>query len=365
LESFVSWIVAVAVLVAILWGITRFYLRGEDLRRYDEVKSVHLTDSPIEVPAPSDEHFETIELVRELGVSDVQQPRAARVRLMREKFDALSDGLDLGAEITAVDVAGIAGEWVCAPGVGSDRRLLYLHGGAFALGSAKSHRAVTAKFSRIAGAAVLAVDYRLMPENRRLDGLVDCQSAYRWIVDNGPGGPESVATLFIAGDSAGGNLTLAVIAWARDAGLRPVEAAVALSPATDSTLSSPSIVENMDSDHMLGPGFRPLTRMPRGLVLWVAWIMNRVRPCDPRVSPAHGNLANLPPTLVHASEAEMLLDDARRYVAKAQAAGSPATLATWHHVLHVWHMFEQNLPEAKAAFAHIETFLEEVAPSKL
>ena len=116
---------------------------------------------------------------------------------------------------------------------------------------------------------------------------------------------------------------------------------------------------------MLGPGFRPLTRMPRGLVLWVAWVMNRVRPCDPRISPAHGNLANLPPTLVHASEAEMLLDDARRYVAKAQAAGSPARLATWHHVLHVWHMFEQNLPEAKAAFAHIESFLEEVAPPKL
>ena len=69
-----------------------------------------------------------------------------------------------------------------------------------------------------------------------------------------------------------------------------------------------------------------------------------------------------PPTLIHASEAEMLLDDARRYVHKATEAGSEATLETWHHMLHVWHIFEQRLPEAQEAFAHIERFIELVEP---
>jgi acetyl esterase/lipase len=99
-------------------------------------------------------------------------------------------------------------------------------------------------------------------------------------------------------------------------------------------------------------------------MLWLSWLSYRVRPCDPRLSPVYGDLSNLPPTLVHASEAEMLLDDARRYVNKATAQGSEATLETWHHMLHVWHIFEHRLPEAKEAFEHINKFLELTAPRR-
>ena len=123
--------------------------------------------------------------------------------------------------------------------------------------------------------------------------------------------------------------------------------------------SGPELVFSL-SDHMLGPAFGPITRMPRWLLSWFSWITGRVRPCDPRVSPVFGDLSNLPPTLVHASEAEMLLDDARRYVNKAREAGSEVTLETWHHMLHVWHAFEQRLPEAREAFEHIGRFLEMV-----
>ncbi len=105
-----------------------------------------------------------------------------------------------------------------------------------------------------------------------------------------------------------------------------------------------------------------IARIPKGLMLWFGWLANRVRPSDPRVSPIHGDLADLPPILVHASEAEMLLDDARRYVNKANAVGSRAVLQTWPHMLHVWHMFEATLPEANDAFDHIEVFLEGIAP---
>lgn len=355
----VSWMVTVVLLPVAIWAVARFYLRGDDLSRYDGERPGG------EPRPPSDAHFETVELLQRMGENAPKGPRRQRLKRLREAMDQMGEGRGSDAEIRSVDVAGVPGEWVLAPGADPDRRLLYLHGGAFVMGSPMSHRPITARLSEIAGASVLAVDYRLMPEHKRLDCLADCQTAYRWIIDHGPAGPAPVATLFVAGDSAGGNLTLALIAWARDVGLRRADAAVALSPATDATLSSPSILENLDSDHMLGPMFRPFAKLPKTLALWFGWLTTGVRPCDPRVSPAHGNLDNLPPTLVHASEAELLIDDARRYVNKARAAGSPAALETWHHVLHVWHIFEDRLPEAQAAFERIGVFLESVAPRRL
>lgn len=351
---------ALVLLALALWAFTRFALRGGNLSRYDEPGHVEHA-APCD---PSAGHYEALELLHAFQAAPQGRVSAReRLRLMRERLDGLGDRADLGdVDIRPADADGVPGEWVLAAGADPDRRLLYLHGGAFTMGSSRSHRGITSTLSRLAGAAVLAIDYRLMPEHRRLDCLADCQRAYRWILGNGPRGPAPVDTLFVAGDSAGGNLCLALIAWARDAGLRAADAAVALSPVTDGTLSSPSLVANLRSDHMLGPVFGRLARLPRGLLLWLAWLAARVRPCDPRVSPAHGNLHGLPPTLVQASEAEMLLDDARRYVNKARAAGSDARLQTWHHMVHVWHAFGATLPEATEAFGRIAEFLESVKP---
>jgi acetyl esterase/lipase len=102
----------------------------------------------------------------------------------------------------------------------------HIHGGAFD-GRPKSHRRLTTKFSEITGGAVLAIDYRLMPENRRMDGIGDCRTAYRWLLENGPDGRSPATKVWVAGDSAGGNLTLSLIAWVRDAGLRPPDAGCA------------------------------------------------------------------------------------------------------------------------------------------
>lgn len=353
-------ITTIVLLATALWAFTRFALRGENLARYDEPGHVERA-GPCD---PSAGHHEALELLREFQApSEGRASARDRLRVLREKLDSLGDRADLGdVEIRPVDVDGVPGEWVLAAGADPGRRLLYLHGGAFTMGSRRSHRGITSTLSRLAGAAVLVIDYRLMPEHRRLDCLADCQRAYRWILDNGPQGAAAVETLFVAGDSAGGNLCLVIIAWARDAGLRSADAAVALSPVTDGTLSSPSLIGNLHSDHMLGPMFGRLARIPSALVLWLAWLANRVRPCDPRVSPAHGRLHGLPPTLVHASEAEMLLDDARRYVNKARAAGTDARLQTWHHMVHVWHAFGASMPEATEAFGRIAEFLERVKP---
>jgi acetyl esterase/lipase len=102
-----------------------------------------------------------------------------------------------------------------------------------------------------------------------------------------------------------------------------------------------------------------LNRLPPFLKsLWVLWTY-RVRPADPSVSPLFGDLANLPPTLVQASEAEMLLDDARRYVHKARAAGSPVKLQTWANMVHIWQIFYPELPQAREAWDEIGKFIEE------
>jgi len=341
--------------LVVLWAITRFYLAGEDLSRYDRVSlAARMSDAP-----PSDGHHQAVAAVREMlagsGGLSGGGSRAGLERA-REAMDAMGDRVSLdGFELRPADAAGVPGEWVLAAGADPRRRLLYLHGGAFMLGSPRSHRPITTELARRTGAAVLAIDYRLMPEHRRLDCLSDCQTAYRYLLEEGPDGPAPLDALLVAGDSAGGNLTLAVLAWARDEGLRPADAAVAFSPATDATLASPSLFDNIETDHMLGPAFGRAVKAPRALMLWFTWFSNRLRPADPRLSPLRGDLDGLPPLLVQVSEAEMLYHDAHRYVARAREQGSPARLQSWPHMLHVWQIFD--MPEARAALDEVETFL--------
>lgn len=363
----VTTLLVLALIVLAFWAVARFHLEGEDLSRYDRVQATGGGRGGVP-REPSAEHHEMLELLASL--SNPAQG-TSRLQAMRDGMDAMGEAADLeGISIIPVEANGVPCEWVLAEGRDGGRRsdparrLLYLHGGAFTAGSPKSHRPITTRYARMAGVSVLAVDYRLIPENRRIDCLTDCQKAYRWILDNGPTGPAPADVLFVSGDSAGGNLTLAVIAWARDSGLRAADGAIALSPATDASFASPSLTGNVATDHMLGPMFGRLTRLPRPVLAWINWLSNRMHPCDPRISPLRGDLANLPPTLIHASEAEMLLDDARRYVNKATEAGSEATLETWQHMLHVWHIFDGRLPEAREAFEHIGRFMELVAPAR-
>lgn len=344
------------VILLVLVLTTFIHLRGPDLRQFDSPagQSFDLGHEP------SDEH-DAVVASFEVGIGPVQRtPRRQRLALMREYMDGISETQDYHASFTAVDVDGVKAEWVQAPGVSSNRRVLYIHGGAFVMGSPKSHRNITSRFSEIANASVLAIDYRLMPENSRKAGIQDCRTAYRWIVENGPDGPQAAERVFVGGDSAGGNLTLSLITWVRDQQLRQPDAAVALSPATDTTMGSPSLKHNMHTDAMLAPMFKSFAWMPRPLLWWITYLQNRISPSNPMVSPVFGDLSGLPPTLVHASEAELLFDDARRYVNRAAAAGTDARLQSWAHVVHVWHMFYPQLTEARDAWDEIDKFLRDV-----
>lgn len=346
------YLLPVVVPVAVFVGITR-YLRGENLEKYDEEAPVSFECDPNskglrEVNAYLDENFAKPAQGHTGG-----EP----IETKRKRFDENGLKRKFKTKFTPLDIGGITGEWVQAKNASSTKRILYLHGGAFTVGSAHSHRSITAKLAELTGASVCAINYRLMPENPRIAGIEDCRTAYQWVLDNGPDGPSPIKKLCVAGDSAGGNLTLSVIQWARAQGLRPADAVVALSPATDATASGPSIRANMATDNMLRPLLGHLMNVPRIVLLYGSLKGLGMSPSSPLVSPIFGDLANLPPTLIHASSTEILYDDARRYAVKARRAGSDITLQTWSHMPHVWQAFDEMLPEANDAMAEIAKFL--------
>jgi monoterpene epsilon-lactone hydrolase len=358
-ETLLFEVVVLIVLVAGgVWTVAAFHLRGSDLSAFDRPTGERFSSGD----APGAEIQAVVASLGGVDAALKAVPFSQRKAALRKYVDEIFAARVLHVSITPVDCGGVPGEWVQAPGADPSRRTLFIHGGAFMFGSPKSHRTLSARFAELTGGAVLAIDYRLMPEHPRRAGIDDCRSAYRWMLEHGPGVAAAPSAVFVAGDSAGGNLTLSLLNWVRDQGLRAPDAAVALSPLTDATLSSPSMRTTVESDKMLGPLFGKMARVPQVLLLWFGWWQARINPSDPVISPLRGDLSRLPPVLVQASEVEMLFDDCRRYVNRAQAAGSPVRLQQWNHMVHVWQIFNPELPEANQALAEIGKFLEAAAP---
>lgn len=346
---------------AAAWAVTRFHLKGENLSAYDANQPVTFETDP---------DSDGVKEVNAYLLENYVKPAKARkgsstdqLKARRERMDNIGLSRKFPKDITFTpdalvsDCNKITGEWVRSKGSNPDRRLLYIHGGAGTVGSALSHRGITSNLATRTKASIFAVNYRLMPENPRIASIQDVRAAYRWIIDNGPDGSATTERLAVAGDSAGGNLTLSLINWVRDMGLWPADAVIAISPAVDSTFSSPSLRNNFKTDLMLHTLFERFHKVPRTVLLWAFWSLYRISPSEPDISPIFADLSDLPPTLVHVSSTEMLYDDARRYVAKATAQGSPAQLQSWSHLPHVWHTFDRMLPEAHDAFDEITKFL--------
>lgn len=253
-----------------------------------------------------------------------------------------------GIRTTRVRAVTVPCEWVCAPGADPNKRILYLHGGGYAAGNLDTHRALCGDISVASGTSVLNVDYRLAPEYAAPAQFDDALLAYRWMLDNGPLGEDEASHAFVAGDSAGGGLGLAVLQGIRDAGLRAPDAAALISPWTDMTGSGPSMRSNADKDPMVG----------YGLLSWMAgMVVGDGNPADPRVSPLFGEYAGLPPVLIQVGEDETLLDDSLRVADKAKAAGVDVTLERWPDVIHVWHALGHAVPESSQGINRVGEYL--------
>ena len=258
---------------------------------------------------------------------------------------------EIVADVRRIDLAGVACEWLLAKGADPDRRVLYIHGGGWTSGNLDSHRPLSARISQAAGAAVLAVHYRLAPEHAFPAGLDDCVHAYRWLRSNGPDGAAPARSVFVAGDSAGGNLTFATLLACKERGLPLPNGAIPLSPATDFSASGESFRTRAAADPILATAGAAIP------ALGAAYTQGRADPLSPLCSPLNGDLRGLPPLLIQVGDAEVLLDDSTRIAAKAKAAGVDVTLSVYPEMPHVWQLFAPFLPEASAAIEEIGGFV--------
>jgi monoterpene epsilon-lactone hydrolase len=262
----------------------------------------------------------------------------------RQALEMLSGQFPLAPDTTVEEttVQGIPAEWVYAPSAASDCVFLYLHGGAYIMGSLNTHRDLASKLSRATGARALVIDYRLAPEHPYPAALEDALTAYRWLISSGYA-PENI---IIGGDSAGGGLTLSTLLTLRADGDALPAAAVLLSPWTDLSGTGESMESRKEFDPWLSP---ESTRMVP--VLYI----HDLDPRDPLVSPVFADLAGLPPMLVHVGHDEILLDDSVRLVEQARAAGIDVTFKIWEEMWHVFQTFP--IPEAAQSIEEIGAFV--------
>lgn len=341
--------------VVLVWPLLMY--KGPSLKQYD------LDDLPLFHDGGADVSSglgELVEFLKTYYVAPEGLSRKESLTYLRKGYEHQGNTRQFESafktDTATFDGVSVAGEWTIPPKCDSDARILFVHGGAFLVGSPISHRPITDNLARRTGCAVFAVDYRLGPEHPRMDGIIDCQTAYQWVLENGPNGKASARVMALSGDSAGGNLILMLTAWARDKGLRAVNAVAALSPATDATGQSVSMRDNIASDPVLGKMLGPLIKLPLFLRLWIMRFLGKINPASPLCSPVFFDLHDLPPTLVQASSTEMLRDDAVRYAEKARRAGSPVTLQIWRGQAHVWQHYDTMIPEAAPALDEIASF---------
>jgi len=250
--------------------------------------------------------------------------------------------LPAGIQCRPVSVAGIPAEWIEPPSADSGV-LVYLHGGAFALGSINVSREWVARLTRATNARALIVGYRLAPEHPYPAALDDATAAYLWLLEEGV----EASRIVLAGDSAGGGLALSTLVRLRDTG-HPLPAGVlCISPWTDLALTGDSIRSKAHIDPILAPS---------DLHTYAGYYAGEVKRTEPLLSPLYADLKDLPPLLIQVGSDEILLDDAVRCAGKARKAGVDVTLETWDGMFHVFQMFP-FLAETKRALESIAAFV--------
>jgi len=234
-------------------------------------------------------------------------------------------------------------EWLLPPSATPGRVVLYLHGGGYVIGSPRSHRHLAAAIAGAAGARALLLDYRLAPEHPYPAAVDDAVAAYRWLLDQGiaPGG------VVVAGDSAGGGLTVATLLALRDARTPLPAAGVCISPWVDLTCSGESYRTKAAAD--------PIVQR-EGVDQMARAYLGSTPPRTPLASPLFAELGGLPPLLIQVGSDEVLLDDSVQLAERARAAGTDATLEVWDRMIHVWHWFLPMLDEAQSAIDGIGRF---------
>jgi len=259
--------------------------------------------------------------------------------LLKQGMAHVQPDIDVTRE--AVFTESVPCEWIIPKTSKTDQVLLYLHGGGFVFGLTPPHLQMVAYLSQKMGIRALMVDYRLAPEYPFPVALDDCVTVYRWLLKQGI----PAQNIVVAGDSAGGNLTITSLMKLRDDGDPLPAAAVCLSPATDLT--------NKDNPHR---EFKDPLLPPKATRFYSKSYVGHHDAHDPLISPVLGNLRDLPPLLIHAGEDEILCDDAIRIASLAKSDDVDVRLEIYPRMWHVWQI-NLALPQAIQSLDDIAQFL--------
>jgi acetyl esterase/lipase len=276
----------------------------------------------------------------------------APVTLMRKRLDQLGR-LARAARHVAVEkkpVAGLHAEWYRPAGAQPGKLLLYLHGGAYTLGSCDSHRKLVTHMAKEGNIDAVMPEYRLAPEYPFPAGLDDALAVYKELLESG----YNAADIIISGDSAGGGLSVATMLQLRHEGLPLPGAAILLSPFLDMSASGETMKTRADRD----PWFRP-----DEIEVVVSYYCPNEDVRNPLLSPVFANVAGLPPTMIQVGDDEILLSDSTRFADKLRTADVDVAIEVFPEMWHVFQLFVGKMPESKAAVKKIGAYIKERFPA--
>lgn len=263
----------------------------------------------------------------------------------REIYDAMTELTPIASDVSceAVDDGLIRGWWVRPVDAPSDRAILFIHGGAYMLGSARGYRGLVSQIAIRTGIAAFALEYPLAPEHPFPGAFDTSVQARRWL------GSQGFQQIALVGDSCGRGLILATLNENIDGSPR-VACAVVFSPWTDLALSGPSFNDPATID----PIFQPAM-----VAAAASAYLGSADPKDPRASPLYGVPEGLPPLLVQVGSHELLLDDARHYAKLAALKGGKVQLDVFEGLHHVFQRAVADLPSAGRALNDAASFVRE------
>jgi acetyl esterase/lipase len=268
---------------------------------------------------------------------------AFKIRDVREARSYLDSVVISSPALSEVSITPVVqerfrGSWFAKKNAETHLTVFYLHGGGYSF-YPQAYANFISLITLAANSRTFAVDYRLSPEHRFPAQLEDAIHAYRWLLETGTD-PD---TLIFAGDSAGGNLALALLLAARNSKLPLPALVVALSPATDFESKHASMFRNQASDWI----------DRQMLEKWAAWFCDPAQRRDPLVSPFSADLRGVAPIYIQAGEAEILYDSIRAFADRARSQGAEIVLEAWKSMNHDFQMFGPDVPQSAEALRRI------------
>lgn len=255
------------------------------------------------------------------------------------RFGKIPDEISIREQI----IEGMKSEWHTPDGADAEKLILYVHGGGYVSGSCSDHRGFVSKFAKFTGITNLIYEYRLAPEHPFPAALNDSVNIYEWALANAYK-PENI---IIAGESAGGGLTLAILLALKERGIELPAAAVAISPWADLTCSS----DSYRTKNNLSPA--PLNSW----TVFSKYYVGENYATNPFISPLFGDLQGLPPIFINSAVNDELYEDGEKFAEKARLAGVDVTFRAGTGMLHCYPLLAPMFPEATEAMNEIVEFI--------